>query len=326
MLTDRCFGVELEVIVPGCPSQLPGNGCHHDRVAALLRQHGINAMSKAELKANPRADASKVWIVTPDDSLEPETEAIQGTEIVSPILQGEDDMKTLKQVVQTLKDTGFNTNMLTGLHVHHDAQDLDIPAWKRLMVNYFLAEPAFDRLVSFARRGNQNTHALSTRQQEDIEPMLDEFDDELTVDDICKQIFPGVRSNHDLKLNVDAFEKHGTVEFRQHEGTLDPDAVEHWVRLTQAFVDHSVNSPELISVNTGITDPLEAWEEVSDERPAAQNRLLGNLLNLVGRKTRAHFEAVVGRHDRAPTPPAWAMREPVKQIAVPYTPALALGA
>ena len=128
-------------------------------------------------------------------------------------------------------------------------------------------------------------------------PLIEHFDDEMTVSDICKQLFPGVRSNHDLKLNVDAFWKHGTAEFRQHQGTLCPDEIEHWVRLTQGFVDHASNSPELISVNTGITDPEEAWDEVTDERKSAQDRLLANLLSVAPAQTRQHFHQVAAAND-----------------------------
>ena len=38
------------------------------------------------------------------------------------------------------------------------------------------------------------------------------------------------------KLNMEAFWVHSTIEFRQHQGTLNADKAEHWIRLTGAMV------------------------------------------------------------------------------------------
>lgn len=38
------------------------------------------------------------------------------------------------------------------------------------------------------------------------------------------------------KLNTAHYWSQGTVEFRSHSGTVNKDKVDHWVRLTQAFV------------------------------------------------------------------------------------------
>ncbi|MEO0392537.1 MAG: amidoligase family protein [Pseudomonadota bacterium] len=296
MLSYRPYGVELEVMPPSL-HRLPEGDDLHGKVARYLNQHGVPAMSKAEQDDSPRAVSPATWSVVSDTTLRRNSELHEGTEVVSPVLQGVTDMKKLRHVAQTLQDGGFTTNMLTGLHVHHDANDLDMDGWKRLMVNFYLAEPAFDRLVTLPRRGDNNPHALSTRRTPDMEELIEHFDDELTLGDLSRELFPGVRSNDDLKLNVNAFAKHGTVEFRQHQGSICPDAIEHWVRLTQAFVDHAAYNPELISVNTGITDPLEAWEEVLDDRPLAQDRLLQNLLRIAPADTQQYYREIAATNN-----------------------------
>ena len=301
MLSTRPFGAELEVMLPADTACLPAAADTHTRVAKFLRRHGIDAVSEFELAHHRRNFSDKTWLVKEDDSLRTRGDRQEGTEIVSPIMSGEADLKKLRQVAHILQEHGFTTNELTGFHVHHDVTDLDIDGWKRLMVNFVLAEPAFDRLVDEGRRGNNNRHALSTRQEPDIMPLIEHFDDEMTFADIGKELFPGVRSNHDLKLNVDAFWKHGTAEFRQHQGSVCPDQIEHWVRLTQAFVDHAANSPTLIAVNAGVTDPEEAWDEVTDERKQAQDRLLENLIGLAPEHTRQYYRAVAGaQNDNRP--------------------------
>ena len=37
------------------------------------------------------------------------------------------------------------------------------------------------------------------------------------------------------KINFQAFATHGTIEFRQHSGTLDADKAANWVRLLTGF-------------------------------------------------------------------------------------------
>ncbi len=301
-LSQRRFGVELEVILPFCPSKLPRGTTRFDKVATLLRQNGIPAMTEDEAKAKPRSVGPDVWIVKDDETLGGSCVDFEGVEIVSPILAGERDLKKLLNVTRLLKDTGFTTNFQTGLHVHHEADDLEMEDWRRLVVNYYLTEPAFDRLVQPDRRGDENSHAMSTRRDVDIEALVEELEEAETVEDISNQLFPGVNQTHELKMNVDAFIKHGTVEFRQHEGTLEEEEVEHWVRLTQAFVDHSVDSPELLAVNDGITDPLEAWEEVEDDGPRLQDPLLKRLISLPGPKTRDHYIGVVEHYEGKGSP------------------------
>ncbi|HCI45786.1 MAG TPA: hypothetical protein DFI00_00680, partial [Rhodospirillaceae bacterium] len=170
-LSQRRFGVELEVILPFCPSKLPRGTTRFDKVATLLRQNGIPAMTEDEAKANPRSVGPDVWIVKDDETLGGSCVDFEGVEIVSPILAGERDLKKLLNVTRLLKDTGFTTNFQTGLHVHHEADDLEMEDWRRLMVNYYLTEPAFDRLVQQDRRGDENSHAMSTRRDVDIEAL-----------------------------------------------------------------------------------------------------------------------------------------------------------
>lgn len=45
-LTSRTFGIELEVILPRCPSKLPAGGSAPERVAKFLRSKGIQAMTE----------------------------------------------------------------------------------------------------------------------------------------------------------------------------------------------------------------------------------------------------------------------------------------
>ena len=45
------------------------------------------------------------------------------------------------------------------------------------------------------------------------------------------------RQNRYLKLNLEAFGRYGTVEFRQHSGTLNGEKAEAWIGLLVALVN-----------------------------------------------------------------------------------------
>jgi hypothetical protein len=44
------------------------------------------------------------------------------------------------------------------------------------------------------------------------------------------------------KVNIASFNRHGTIEFRQHEGTMDPDRILNWVQFCTHFVEESYNN------------------------------------------------------------------------------------
>jgi hypothetical protein len=41
------------------------------------------------------------------------------------------------------------------------------------------------------------------------------------------------------KLNAESFERHGTVEFRQHSGTIEFKKISSWIRICNAMIDKS---------------------------------------------------------------------------------------
>lgn len=46
------------------------------------------------------------------------------------------------------------------------------------------------------------------------------------------------------KVNFMAISKHGTLEFRQHEGTIDPKAICAWADFVLALVRYALDNPD----------------------------------------------------------------------------------
>ena len=303
-LSNRRFGTEQEVFLPFCPSQVPRGPSPTHKVAAFLVSKGVPAISTAELRQNPeRKTRERLWLTMEEPSLGNSSWGLEeAAEITTPIMQGERDLNQIQMVTRQLAAHEFMVDPRTGLHVHHEAADLDLSGFKRLAFNHVIAERAFDRLIASDRRGDQNKYALSTRPEGMVDYFLTRLDSVRRIEGISNALFLGGHSTERPKLNLDAFTKHGTVEFRHHHGTLDDNYVGHWVRLTQAFVDFSTHEPSLLSVSDGITDPHEAWRESMDDSPEVQDRLLGKLISLAGSKTKQHYMGVLQEREATVSP------------------------
>ena len=316
-LSDRRFGVEEEVFLPLDQGQVPRGRTPADKVAAFLRQNNFVAMSTDEaLAQTDRTLPDKLWMVKPEPTLTDSMGLEESAEINTPVMQGEGDLRQLGLVNRLLHAHEFMVDPRTALHAHHEITDVDLDGIKRLAFNHVIAERAFDRLVDPDRRGNNNRFALSTRQDGLVDGFLPRLREARTVDAMTNAVFLLHDGDDRTKLNLDAFPEHGTVEFRHHHGTLDPDAVSHWVRLGQAFVDFSANQPTLLSVSDGIMDLEEAWRESMDDSPEVQEILLGKLISIAGPKTKQHYMGVL--YDRENTV------SPVVANAVPQPPMHAL--
>ena len=54
------------------------------------------------------------------------------------------------------------------------------------------------------------------------------------------------------KVNICAFARHGTIEFRQHQGTLSFEKIVNWISFCQEFVNHSKKTSNTKSINDKI--------------------------------------------------------------------------
>jgi hypothetical protein len=169
-----------------------------------------------------------------------------GLELVSPILKGQEGMEQLKKVCQAMKMAGARINKTCGLHVHHDAQDFETAEFKNLIKIYIRFESVIDSLVSKSRRENNNRYCrgLSHINIKDVTKATEYF-----------QLYNLLESRY-RKLNIFSYATHGTVEFRQHQGTIEYEKIANWVKLTQAMVERAAAR----TVNEGKTNTWEHFK------------------------------------------------------------------
>lgn len=222
-LSDLTFGVEFEVILP------PGSD--RNGLVRVLNEAGI--LAEVESYNHTTRD---FWKLVTDGSLRG-----HGYELVSPILSGQEGIDRMRAVCAVLVGFGCIINRSCGFHVHVGMQNMAdvLPVARRIVGLYATSEEVLDTLVSPSRRGRANPYcrstAVSVRYHGNILGVS-------TMEDL-RRVF-GTRY---MKVNVEAFWRHGTIEFRHHQGTVDAEKATAWVKLCLKIVDWARGSDTLPS-------------------------------------------------------------------------------
>ncbi len=158
-------------------------------------------------------------------------------ELVSPVLHGEAGLEQVAKVCKALKKCNALINKSCGMHIHFGANDFNLTQWKNLYKNYLNYEGVIDSFMPMSRRGNENQYCRSLmhhfRSERDAFAAIDSANN-------VKQISQKVSgSSRYFKINAESFFRHGTVEFRQHAGTIEIDKVLNWVKFLNNLIEFS---------------------------------------------------------------------------------------
>jgi biotin operon repressor len=207
----RKFGIEIEA-----------KGMTPHEVAGLLTMNGISCFY------GNRSAASNEWKATYDGSVS------NGFELVSPPLECTlENLNLIKRICELLNDAGVDTDRKCGLHVHIDAADLSAQHIANVYNRYLDNENIFDSFMPLSRRGSSNQYCRSLNQ-----------DGRLSVVGNAQSTTAQRRDRY-RKVNLCSFVKYGTIEFRQHSGTVNGSKIVNWIKLLQHFVEAS--RPEAIN-------------------------------------------------------------------------------
>lgn len=216
--SNRSFGVEIEAY--GVPAA---------RVAAVLTAAGI----RCDVQTYNHRTAN-CWKVVPDSSITGE----HSFELVSPVLSGAAGLAEVRKVCGLLDVLNVNVNKSCGVHVHHDARDLSLAQWKNVVKSYLKYERAFDTIVAASRRDDNNTYCRSLRNRfATLRDGMQAVNTATTLEQLAQIV---VNNDRYYKLNLMAFWRHGTVEFRQHGGTISAEKICQWIILTNGFIEENL--------------------------------------------------------------------------------------
>lgn len=237
---NRTFGIEIETLIPN-PDNLSW-GRLQDKVAATISSFGVTC--NAEYYNH---DTASYWKVVEDVSID-NTGFLNhlGFEVVSPALSGITGLRQIEKVCKALDHLNAQINVSCGLHVHHDARDYRLNNWKTLLKTYVKYEETIDSLLPRSRRGDSNRFCKSLKKGT-VKSTCAVIDSKSTLSDIMhiwshEDGWGDVVPDRYIKLNLSAYLRHGTVEFRQHGGTVEFEKIMNWVLFTQGLVTRGMTA------------------------------------------------------------------------------------
>lgn len=211
------------------------------------------------------------WKVVHDGSIEP-----YGCEIVSPVLNRErfSELRTVLNIAKMLK---LKPNKSCGLHVHHDISDFNMRNVYNLGMIYMRYE--YDLLPSIFNYGRMTNNycrpALSIKHK--LDTLSNKYEGDKMFSDIVDNQLT-ITSRY-CALNLCAFERHGTVEFRGYQGSRNYNDIIAWVELTKGMVEKAKS--------------MEGYEELFLE-PTSTRFLLEDYIN-IPRSAQRHIKSMINK-------------------------------
>ncbi len=202
------FGIEIE--------------CFNFTRLSLIDAASANGLS-VRSEAYNHSDNDHYFKIVSDSSLIGEN----SQEVVSPILNGDNGLNSLKTLCTALASVDARVNRSCGLHVHIGAANMSDEHYCRLVRNYQAIESAIDTFMAPSRRAN-NSRWCHSLQGIDFSHCATK-----------SQIAAAMGFDRYFKVNAVAYDRHRTIEFRQHQGTTDYEKISHWVKFLAKLVDYS---------------------------------------------------------------------------------------
>ena len=203
---NRNFGVEIEAY-----------NCTRERLARELTAAGI----RVEVEGYNHTDHTNHWKLVTDSSLS----GNNTFELVSPILHGEQGLEELEKVCWVLDLCNAKVNDSCGLHVHMDAAEFDLQTWKNLIITYKRLEKVIDHFMPLSRRNNRFCKGLTTITEATINRASN-------ISDLRAAFY----HNRYHKINLEAYARHRTVEFRQHGGSTNFTKMSAWIHFLAKMI------------------------------------------------------------------------------------------
>jgi len=226
----RTFGAEIEFV-----------GTTREAAAAALVAAGIDARV-----VGYGHGVTTYWRLVTDSSVQCHDSHYNGGELVSPILRGEEGLALIMRACAALAGAGATVNASCGLHIHVGADDLSVADVRNVVARYAGFQSEINRFMPRARH-----HSSYTKPVADTLAMLQgrAYADTAALKSACTYW------DRFVHVNLVAFAKYGTVEFRQHSGTVNGSKIATWIRFCVAFVGASKVASVSVAAATPATAP-----------------------------------------------------------------------
>jgi hypothetical protein len=206
LTTDRTFGLEIEFINRSSMSK------------DVLAQYINKKFRKLDcISEGYNHTTQNHWKIVTDASC--------GLELVSPILSGKKGMENAKCIIDCLASIeGVTVNRECGIHVHVGASDLTTQGMKNVVMFYAKNQHIIGSVLAPSRRSNNRWCNTLTERYGDTT----QLESRLTTAETVNEVVTAFNGTRYQTVNLQAYSRQRTVEFRQHGGSLDSEKILNW--------------------------------------------------------------------------------------------------
>ena len=239
------FGVEFEMLVR-----------NRQELERKLAQLGLPAF-----QTGYDHQMTNSWKIGQDGSIRNEP-GYEPVELVSPKLFGAQGFDAVRKMLGAAGEIGSKVNSSCGFHVHVDAWNWDTGLMLEIAKVWAKIEaPVLWYLVSPSRRNNRYCKRLET-------------------DDLA-MLAEGHLTDRYKSLNLCAFQRHKTIEFRLHNGTAEPQKAVPWIvfcLMLAHAVKKGLRSREVEPTFDGVMDAVGMDGSATSLIREARNYLYGRYM------------------------------------------------
>lgn len=209
------FGVEIETY-----------GSNTEYFKTLAQDRGLSVFDHLSEYSGCHEDIQMFKLV-PDGSIS----GVNPAECVTPVLNGNTTgFDSLKDCCTSLVEAGAKVNSSCGLHVHIGAQNLTCTQYINTFKNYQKLERVIDSFMANSRRASNNYYCRTLTDHD--------FSCCYTLNDVANEL----DTDRYHKVNPMSWGRHHTIEFRQHQGTINYTKIKNWVSFCAKLVAWSANN------------------------------------------------------------------------------------
>jgi hypothetical protein len=219
---EKTMGIEIEFF-----------GVNVNTVISELRRAGLQV---ADYRGYTHATIQQ-WKVTYDASVTSAGTGVNyGLELVSPPLTASKMEEQLKTACEVLDRIGAKVDRTCGVHVHHHIDDLNLDQIKNIYAIYHKHQEFINELMPASRRQRSANDAydhfgycmnLSEGEVEFVKQAG-------SIREINSFFDRGYRRYR--VINFKSYLKYGTIEFRQHSGSINFEKLWNWALITLSLV------------------------------------------------------------------------------------------
>lgn len=185
-------------------------------VAALINEQGVECHNQ-----NYNHQRVSYWKVVPDSSVN------AGGEVVSPPMTMDDAaFEQIGAVCRALKAARATADSACGLHVHLEVRGYRAPRIQNVFQGWYNNQHVIDQMVARSRRNGRWCQHLTSTDMTYVGRVTN-------MENARRQLSMLDRYKN---LNGTCYPRYGTLEVRLHQGTVQANKIEHWVRLCRSLV------------------------------------------------------------------------------------------